>query len=121
MNSSSSPPREGIADPRRSARYPFVAQAEIGELGPDTRVYGRVTEISTNGCYMDSAHNLPVGQHVFVKIFTASDFFESAATVIYGQPNLGMGLEFQGIHRHFRPTLQRWLLEAMRVAGLQQT
>jgi hypothetical protein len=49
----------------------------------------------------------PSGTHVFVKIFTDTDFFEPDASVIYSQVNLGMGLAFYDVKPHFLPTLQK--------------
>ncbi len=81
--------------------------------------YARMTEISMYGCYLDMIHPLPVGTQVFVKIFTKTEFFESAATVVYSQPNLGLGLVFRDVGRHFLPTMHKWFLEAMHVATLR--
>jgi PilZ domain len=106
---------------RRSPRYPFVARAEIGEVNDSGfRIHAQTTEISLNGCFLDMANPLPVGQQIFVKIFTASDYFEASATVVYSQPNIGIGVEFHDVSRHFQPTLQRWLLEGMRLALLAE-
>jgi hypothetical protein len=104
-------------DRRRTPRYPFVANAEVNETSSQTRIFARVSEISMNGCYLDMINPLPVGTEIFVKIFTETDFFESAATVMYSQPNLGVGLMFHDVSRHFLPSLQKWLLEAMRAAA----
>jgi hypothetical protein len=104
-------------DRRRTPRYSFVANAEVSETASQIRIFARVSEISMNGCYLDMINPLPVGTEIFVKIFTETDFFESAATVVYSQPNLGVGLMFQDISRHFLPSLQKWLLEAMRAAA----
>jgi hypothetical protein len=108
-------------DNRRSTRYSFVARAEIGEMNDGGfRIHARTTEISLHGCFLDMANPLPMGQQVVVKIFTASDYFEAGATVVYSQPNLGVGIEFHEVSRHFQPTLQRWLLEGMRLALLAE-
>jgi hypothetical protein len=105
---------------RRSTRYSFVARAEIGEMNDGGfRIHARTTEISLNGCFLDMANPLPEGQQIFVKIFTASDYFEASGTVVYSQPNIGVGIEFHDVSRHFQPTLQRWLLEGMRLALLE--
>jgi hypothetical protein len=87
--------------------------------GSGFRIHARTTEISLNGCFLDMANPLPVGQRVFVKIFTASDYFEAGATVVFSQPNIGIGIEFHDVSKHFQPTLQRWLLEGMRLALLE--
>jgi hypothetical protein len=104
-------------DRRRTPRYPFIANAEVSKIGSQTPIFARVSEISMNGCYLDMINPLPEGSEIFVKIFTKGDFFESAATVIYSQPNLGVGLTFHDVSRHFLPSLQKWLLEAMRASA----
>jgi hypothetical protein len=101
---------------RRTERFPFVANAEVGESISDTRIKARVSEISKYGCYLDMINPLPVGKLVFIKIFTEDDFFESSASVVYSHPNLGVGLTFCDVSGHFLPTLEKWLLGAMRAA-----
>jgi|SRR5271166_4855535 len=108
-------PLEPNENRRKTPRYPFIANAEVGVQGANTRLEARVSEISLNGCYLDMLNPLEVGTVVTVKIFADGDFFESAATVVYCHPNLGMGLSFRDINPHFVPTMQKWLLEAMRV------
>jgi len=100
-------------DRRRTPRYPFVASAEILEKISGTRMFARVTDISLYGCYLDMSNPLPSGSHVFVKIFRGTDFFEAEASVVYSQPNLGVGLAFREVKQHFLPTLKMWLQEAM--------
>jgi hypothetical protein len=73
----------------------------------------RVTDLSLNGCYVDMPNPLPTGARVFVKIFTHIDFFEAEASVVYSQPNLGVGLAFLHVKPHFLATLRKWLLQAM--------
>jgi len=103
-------------DRRRTPRYPFVASAEIVEKISGTRMFARMTDISLYGCYLDMSNPLPSGSHVFVKIFTGTDFFEAHATVVYSQPNLGVGLAFRNVEQHFFPTLKKWLQVAMQQA-----
>lgn len=98
---------------RRVSRYPFVADAEIVEEISGARMFVRVTELSLYGCYLDMHQPLPSGSQLFVKIFTGTDFFEAEATVVYSQPNIGVGLTFREVNQHFLPTLKKWLQNAM--------
>jgi hypothetical protein len=109
-------PKDGekAAERRRAGRFPFVANAEVRETNSDTQINARVTEISIYGCYLDMINPCPVGTAVSIKIFTQSDFFETSASVVYSHPNLGVGLTFRDVSPHFLPTLQKWLLEAVR-------
>jgi hypothetical protein len=99
---------------RRTPRYPFLANAKFCETKSSARFEARVSTIGLNGCYLETASPLAEGAQILVKIFKATEFFESAATVAYSQPGRGMGLRFNDVNWHFLPTLQKWLLEAMR-------
>jgi hypothetical protein len=104
-------------DRRRTVRYPFAASAEVSQSVHANPVYSHVSEIGLHGCFLDMKDPLPIGAQIFVKIFTKSEFFESSATIIYSQPNHGVGVAFTEINRHFHSTLQKWLLEAMHNAA----
>jgi hypothetical protein len=114
-----SKPNDGNSEEkrRRTPRFPFVARAEVCETGSGAWIHSQVSEISLNGCYLDMMNPLPVGAQVLVKIFEKGEFFEAAAKIVYSHPNLGIGLAFRGIKPDSLPTLQKWLLEAMRTAN----
>jgi hypothetical protein len=42
-----------------------------------------------------------------------SDFFEANASVVFSQPNMGLGLAFRDVKPYFSSVLQRWLTRAM--------
>ena len=102
---------------RRAPRFPFVANVEIIEAGSSARLQARVSELSLYGCYVDILNPLPANSQILVKIFRETEYFEARATVIYSQPNLGMGLAFHDVHPHFLPTLRTWLREAMQAVS----
>jgi PilZ domain len=99
---------------RRTPRYAFIANAQFSDTRSGARFEARVSEIGLNGCYLETPNPPAEGAQILVKIFKESEFFESAATVAYTQPGRGMGLRFDDVNWHFLPTLQKWLLEAMR-------
>jgi hypothetical protein len=98
---------------RANGRFPFVANAEVSETGSHERLSVRVSEISTNGCYLDMLNPLPMGTKVSVKIFKEADSFDASATVVYSHPNLGVGLAFQDVSQDSQLALQKWLARAM--------
>jgi len=102
------------AERRKTARFPFIANAEVTDTGANAKINARVSELSINGCYVDMLNPLPAGTLVFIKIFTETDFFEASASVVYSHPHLGIGLAFRNVSAHFLPTLQKWLREAVR-------
>jgi PilZ domain len=108
------------AERRRTARFPFVANAEVSETVSGAKINARVTEISLYGCYLDMINPPPVGTPVFIKVFTETAFFETSANVVYSHPNLGIGVTFRDVSPHFLPILRKWLLEAMCSAGTSE-
>jgi hypothetical protein len=98
---------------RNALRFPFDAQAEISPENTEDRLPARVTQIGPNGCFLQMATPFEVGAVVFLKIFVEGTFFETHATVLYSQPNLGMGVVFRKLKPFFIAVLQKWLLKAM--------
>ena len=100
-------------DRRRTPRYPFEASIEMHEgSSPDKRT-ARVTGLSLNGCYVSTESPYAEGTSLTVKVFTATEFYEGQATVIYIQERLGMGLMFTETRPYYLMVLRKWLLSAM--------
>jgi hypothetical protein len=102
-----------VTDRRRTPRYPFIADAEIMHKSSGASMFARTTDISLYGCFLDMAQPLPNGSQIAIKIFTGGDFLEAQASVVYSQPNLGVGVAFWEVKPHFLPTLKKWLQKAM--------
>jgi len=100
-------------DRRRSPRYPFVGSIEMREGTSEDKRTARVKELSLNGCYVDTENHYPIGTSLSIKLFTATEFFEAEASVIYCQPELGMGLMFRETKPYYLMVLRKWLLAAM--------
>jgi hypothetical protein len=97
---------------RRTPRYPFAASVEVLETGAPDATTARVTELSLYGCYVETANPLAKGVHATLKVYVENKYFESQATVLYSQPNIGMGVGFQNVNPHYLTVLRRWLIEA---------
>ncbi len=100
-------------DRRRTPRYPFAGSIEMREGSSEDKRTARVDELSMNGCYVNTENTYPEGTALSVKLFTPTEFFEGQATVIYSQPNLGMGLMFRETKPYYLMVLRKWLLAAM--------
>ena len=97
---------------RLTPRYPFIAVAEITDIGSGAQLNSQVSELSLNGCYVDMLNTLPVDTKITLKIFAESECFEAAAGVIYAHQGLGMGLAFHEISLKSGALLRRWLQKA---------
>src|SRR5258708_39874379 len=100
-------------DRRRSTWYTFVGSIEMGEGTSEDKRTARVKELSLNGCYVDTENAYPIGTSLSIKLFTATEFFEAEASVIYCRPDLGMGLMFRETKPYYLMVLRKWLLAAM--------
>jgi len=100
-------------DRRRNPRYPFVGSIEMREGTSEDKRTARVKGLSLNGCYVDTEQPYAVGTSLGIKLFTEREFFEAQATVVYSQPNQGMGLMFRETKPFYLMVLRKWLLAAM--------
>ena len=94
---------------RAVPRYSFIATAEIIEPSSDTHLSGRVSEISSRGCYVDILNTLPKGTPIRVRIVTDAGAFESAGRIIYVQESMGMGVAFVDPGPNQQAVLDSWL------------
>ncbi len=97
---------------RCEPRYPFIADAELLEESSGARMSSRISDLSLNGCYVDTVNPLPDGALVHLKIFTETHAFEAPATVVHSQAFLGMGVKFREVQPESAQVLRLWLPEA---------
>ena len=76
-------------------RYTLIATAEIVDVASDTRMSGRISEISRKGCYVDVLNPLPVESLINVCISRDQGTFVSPGEIIYVQEGMGMGVAFR--------------------------
>jgi hypothetical protein len=98
---------------RRTVRYPFDATAEVSDENTKGTLAVRISEISLNGCYVETVSPFPAGTSLFLKVFSEGSFFEAHATVAYAHPSKGMGVAFRELKPYFVGVLKKWLLAAM--------
>jgi hypothetical protein len=97
---------------RRSARYPFIAMAEIIDEKENVRTSSQVSDLSLHGCYVEMLNPFPEGTDVMIEIFSETESLEAQATVARIQPKQGMGLTFSELPRHSATVLNRWVVRA---------
>ena len=98
---------------RRTPRYPFKGSIEMREGTSEDKRTARVSELSLNGCFVNTESLYPMGTTLAVKVFTETEFFEGQASVIYTRENRGMGLMFKETKPYYLMVLRKWLLAAM--------
>ena len=97
----------------RGLRFSFNADAQIApESSPKAFIPGRVTELSLQGCFLETSASFELQHPVLLKIHDAGEFFEAEAAVLYARPS-GLGLVFRQVKPRFRDVLQNWVLKAL--------
>jgi hypothetical protein len=97
---------------RRNPRYAFIASAELFEPNTRTRMATRVTELSKQGCYLDTLNPFPEDTIALVKISAGDAVFETRVRVVYAHSNLGVGLVFLEPDAKNMEVLNGWIEEA---------
>ena len=97
---------------REVPRYPFVASAEQTDIDSGAKLSARVSELSLKGCYLDTLNPFPKGTQIRLVIVHGDSKFTALATVMYSQPNLGMGARFKTVEPEQLEVLRTWLAES---------
>ncbi|SRR5258706_9546255 len=98
---------------RRGLRFTFNASAEIALKDAPKAIFpGRVTELSLQGCFVETFSACDLQRVVLLKIENSQEVFEAEATVLYVRPN-GVGLVFRELALESRSVLQKWMIKAL--------
>lgn len=100
-----------IPEHRLAPRFPFLTEAEVMEPLAGGRLKTRLSDLSLNGCYVDTLHPLPVGARIRLRVVRNKIAFEAFATVIYSEPRLGMGVSFTQLSPEQKSILENWLAD----------
>jgi PilZ domain len=96
---------------RCGTRSPFIAPIEMVEMRTGSRIKARTSDLSLQGCYVDTLNPLPVGAAVRLQIHRAGLILDVLANVSSRHAGSGMGLEFGEITQAQRAVLENWLNE----------
>jgi len=67
------------------------------------------TDISGNGCYVETVMPLPVGTALRVDLWIGNERVSPTATVRTQDPGVGMGIEFTGLAEELKKRFQEHL------------
>jgi hypothetical protein len=107
---------DATTDRRVAPRYPLVLLAEVTDLLSSAKFTARTSDVSLTGCYIDMLSPLPRGTQVQVRLKNGHEVFESAATVMYVSPGLGIGVALAELSAAQQTLLDRWLASAARTS-----
>jgi hypothetical protein len=97
---------------RRCAnRSPFIAPVDMVEMRTGSRIQARTSDLSPQGCYVDTLNPLPVGAAVRLQIQRRGKVFDVLAHVSSRHAGSGMGLVFEDLAPAQSSVLASWLEE----------
>lgn len=99
------------AEKRKSTRYPFSPDAEAVDMRAHTRVTGRLSDIASLGCYMDTICPFPAKATIALTILKGEQSLKVEAEVVYSQIGMGMGMQFTAAEPDQLRVLEKWIEE----------
>ena len=102
-------------DRRVRPRFNFLALVELTDTAGVMCIEGRLREISSKGCYVNTPSTFPTGTTLEVVISRDDETFTSKGEVVYLHDGIGMGLVFVDTTTAQVEMLNSWL------AGLAST
>jgi hypothetical protein len=94
---------------RTTIRQPFSSEALVVDSGASVRLRARCTDLSPEGCYVDTMNPLPTGTIAHLELRTADGVFEAVARVNSSHKGMGMGLCFLDLTPDQTSVLMSWL------------
>jgi PilZ domain len=89
-------PADSVPRPerRQSTRYVCDIGTELLSEGTGTMLWGRCTDLSSGGCYVETRAPIAVGTRIHIRLRTEIAPFQAECVVCSSHPLLGMGLHF---------------------------
>ena len=98
-----------VAERRVAARQPFSAEAVVIDPQANIRLQARCSDLSLEGCYVDTLNAFPPGTITQVELRTGDKVLEAIARVNSCHVGMGMGLCFQDLTPEQTSLLLHWL------------
>jgi hypothetical protein len=105
------------ANRRRRARHSITFALELRDERTNIPMRLNATDISGNGCYIETIMPIPVGTNLKVEFFMEDEKITSTAIVRTCDPGVGMGIEFMSLTPDLQDRFQH-LLEKLDPAGI---
>jgi hypothetical protein len=94
---------------RRNARFPLTTLVEAFEPKSNTQISGRTSDISLDGCYVDTINPFTEGALIRITLTKDKLSFEANAKVVFSQVGMGMGVTFTSAEKKQSQIYQKWI------------
>jgi len=89
----------------------LVASVEAEEITNGISLSARTSDVSVQGCYLDTINPFPPGTGIRVHLTKGNETVHSLAVVTYAHQGLGMGVAFTEISQDAREIIERWIAD----------
>jgi hypothetical protein len=105
--------KHGMETPstRRGRRYRVVVNIKVADLGSRIQIEEHTKDLSLCGCGVTTATPFPAGTTVMLKVAYGVKQIEAFGRVIYGRPDIGMGIVFTAIEPKSKQILEDWFAD----------
>jgi hypothetical protein len=107
-------PETVFAVKRKVPRFLFIAEAEVTAVRNRAHLVAHLSELSSNGCYVDTPEGFPVGTELRLSIRYGGSKCELTGRAIYKHNGWGMGVAFDDMAAEQRSIIDAWLTELAR-------
>lgn len=94
---------------RRWARHKMSFPMELRDERVNTPIRVNASDVSGNGCYVETILPIPIGTNLKVDFWIESEKITTSAIVRTCDPGVGMGIEFIGLSPHDRERFHKHL------------
>jgi PilZ domain len=95
-------------------RFLFTAEAEVTAVRSGAHLVAHLSEMSVNGCYIDTPEGFPVGTELRLSVRYGGSKCELTGRGIYKHDGWGMGVAFENVTAEQRYIIDAWLTELAR-------
>jgi hypothetical protein len=108
---------------RKFARHKISFPLELRDERVNTPLRVNATDISGNGCYVETVMPLPVATALRVDFWVDEERLSPSAIVRTRDPGVGMGIEFTGLPEEIKKRFQAYLdkIDATKALGSKVT
>jgi hypothetical protein len=99
---------------RSVPRFSFTAEAEVTAVHTGAHLVAHLSELSANGCYIDTPEGFPVSTELRLNIRYGGSRCDLFGRAIYKHDGWGMGVVFENVGREQRSVIDFWLAELAR-------
>jgi hypothetical protein len=96
---------------RRALRHSLVVDVQVDNLDLDAQIKGRSKDLNLYGCGVTTATPFSAGTRVMLMLAYGREKITAFGKVIYGRPDIGMGIVFTIIEPDDQKLLEDWIAE----------